>query len=68
MAIYSFVPVQTGSPRDFLNGTDFDRLSEGKSLGQELTRFASETPWNDQVSCPVKSPDNRIEPEKTRFN
>ena len=34
-------------PRDFHNGTDFDRLLEGKSSGQEL---AFETPWNDQIS------------------
>ena len=36
-------------PRDFLNGIDFDRLLQGKPLGQELTRFALETPWNDQI-------------------
>ena len=33
-------------PRDFHNGTDFDRILEGKPLGQEL---AFETPWNDQI-------------------
>jgi len=31
----------------FHNGTDFDQLLQVKHLGQEFTRFGSETPWND---------------------
>jgi hypothetical protein len=35
--------------KGFPYGIHFDRLLEGKPLGQELTGFALETPWNDQV-------------------
>jgi hypothetical protein len=41
-------------PRDFLNGIHFDRLLKGKPLGQELTGFALETPWNDPRVFPSK--------------
>jgi hypothetical protein len=36
-------------PRDFHNGTDFDRLLERKPLVQDLTKLTSETPWNEQI-------------------